>query len=243
MGGEAIARTDSFADLESDAAAIIKAAVDHFGRIDILIHNAGAISAADLADMTTADFDAVVRVHQDGAFQLVRRAFPIMGASGYGRIVLSSSFCGIYGCMRQANYATAKAGVIGLSNVAALEGAARGIKCNIILPTAAIRLGAGRDMAGYPMKSDAIAPAVGWLSHESCTMSGEMLIAAGGRIAKAFLRETPGVYRPEWTVEDVAQQIEAICAQDTPVGFPVLPNGHNAHIDYSYEMGRSWAAQ
>jgi NAD(P)-dependent dehydrogenase (short-subunit alcohol dehydrogenase family) len=240
-GGEAIARTESFADSEGDAAAIMEAALEHFGRIDILIHNAGPISAADLGDMTAAEFDAVVKVHLAGAFQLVRRAFPIMSASAYGRIVLSSSFCGIYGCLRQANYATAKAGVIGLSNVAALEGAAKGIKCNIILPTAAIRLGAGRDMTGYPMSSEAIAPAVGWLAHESCTMSGEMLIAIGGRIAKAFLMETPGIYRPEWTVEEVGQQIEAICAHDAAVGFPVLPDGHNAHINYSYEMGRRWA--
>jgi NAD(P)-dependent dehydrogenase (short-subunit alcohol dehydrogenase family) len=242
-GGEAIARTESFADLESDAGAIIEAALEHFGRIDILIHNAGPIAAADLSVMTTAEFDSVVSVHQGGAFQLVRRAFPVMRASGYGRIVLSSSFCGIYGCLRQANYATAKAGVIGLSNVVALEGAARNIKCNIILPTAAIRLGAGRDMSGYPMRSEAIAPAVAWLSHESCTMSGEMLVAAGGRIARAFLGETPGVYHPEWTVEEVGQQIEAICAQDDAVGFAVLPNGHNKHIDYSYEMGRRWAAR
>lgn len=242
-GGEAIARTESFADPEGDAAAVIEAALENFGRIDILVHNAGPVSAADLGAMTAAEFDAVVKVHLDGAFHLVREVFPIMGASKYGRIVLSSSFCGTYGCLRQANYATAKAGVIGLSNVAALEGASKGIKCNIILPTAAIRLGAGRDMSGYPMRSEAIAPAVGWLAHESCTMSGEMLVAIGGRIAKAFLVETPGIYRPEWTVEEVGRQIEAICAQDGVVRFPVLPAGHNAHIDYSYEMGRRWAAR
>ena len=102
----------------------------------MLIHNAGNVRRGSLKEMSYEDFDAVLDVHLRGAFNVVRQAFPLMCEAGYGRIVLTSSIGGLYGNHDVANYAAAKAGMIGLSNVAALEGAAEGVKCNVIVPAA-----------------------------------------------------------------------------------------------------------
>jgi hypothetical protein len=127
--------------------------------------------------------------------------------------------------------------MIGLSNVAALEGAAAGVKSNIIIPAAVTRMAEGIDVSAYPpMGPELVAPAVGWLAHESCSITGEMLVAIAGRVAKAYIAETPGVYRPSWTVEQVAEQIDAIRNTDAPVIFPVVPTGFPDHIRYSFEM-------
>src|SRR5204862_7903340 len=102
--------------------AIIDAALDRYGRIDILIHNAGNVRPASLKSMTAEDLETVLDVHLRGAFHVVRQAFPLMCDAAYGRIVLTSSIGGLYGTHEVANYAMAKAGVIGLSNVEAVEG-------------------------------------------------------------------------------------------------------------------------
>ena len=81
-----------------------------------------------------------------------------------------------------------------------------------------------------------VAPAVGWLAHESCSITGEMLISAAGRVARAYVAESPGVYRPAWTIEDVAEQIDAIRSTDAPVSFQSVPSGHVDHLRYSFEM-------
>jgi NAD(P)-dependent dehydrogenase (short-subunit alcohol dehydrogenase family) len=235
-GGEAIASTASVATHDG-ANAIIQAALDHYGRIDILIHNAGNVRSAPLKEMSYEDFDAVLDVHLRGAFNVVRQAFPIMCETGYGRIVLTSSIGGLYGNHNVANYAAAKAGVIGLSQVAALEGAEHGVTCNVIVPAAVTRMAAGIDTSAYPpMGPELVAPVVGWLAHESCSVSGEMFIALAGRIARAVIAESPGVCRPSWTVEDVGQHLDAIRNIEAPLIFPVLPDGHNQHIRYSFGL-------
>jgi NAD(P)-dependent dehydrogenase (short-subunit alcohol dehydrogenase family) len=238
-GGEAVACTESVATVEGGKA-IIQSALDHYGRIDILIHNAGNVRRALLKEMSYDDFNAVLDVHLRGAFHVVRPAFPVMCKAGYGRIVLTSSVSGIYGNHTVANYATSKTGMIGLCNVAALEGAAEGVKCNIIAPGAVTRMAEGLDTSAYPpMGPELVAPAVAWLAHESCSITGEMLIAIAGRIAKAYLAETQGVYRPSWTVEQVAEQIAAIRDMSgAPWVFPVVPSGQADHIRRSFEMAR-----
>jgi NAD(P)-dependent dehydrogenase (short-subunit alcohol dehydrogenase family) len=160
-----------------------------------------------------------------------------MCKAGYGRIVLTSSIGGLYGNRGVANYAAAKAGVIGLSNVAALEGAADGVTCNVIVPAAVTRMAAGIDTSAYPpMGSDLVAPVVGWLAHESCSVTGEMFIALAGRVARAVIAESPGVCRPSWTVEDVGEHLDAIRNIEAPLVFPVVPDGHDRHIRYSFEL-------
>ncbi|MEB4209185.1 SDR family NAD(P)-dependent oxidoreductase [Mycobacterium sp. 94-17] len=237
-GGEAVASTASVATPDGGEA-MIQAALERYGRLDILIHNAGNVRRGSLKEMSYADFDAVLDVHLRGAFHVVRPAFPVMCRAGYGRIVLTSSIGGIYGNHEVANYAAAKAGVIGLSNVVALEGADAGVTCNVIVPAAVTRMAEGIDTSAYPpMGSDLVAPVVGWLAHESCSVTGEMFIALAGRVARAVIAESPGVYRPSWTVEDVGEHLEAIRKVEAPLVFPVVPDGHTEHIRYSFELAR-----
>jgi NAD(P)-dependent dehydrogenase (short-subunit alcohol dehydrogenase family) len=236
LGGQAVACTASVATPEGGNA-IIQTALDHFGGIDVLIHNAGNVRAASLKEMTQADFDAVLDVHLRGAFHVVRPAFPLMCKAGYGRIVLTSSIGGLYGNHRVANYGVAKAGLIGLSNVVALEGAAEGVKCNVIVPGAVTRMAEGIDISAYPpMTPELVAPVVAWLAHESCSITAEMLISIAGRVARAFIAESPGVYRSSWSIEDVAREMETIRKTEAPVVFPVVPSAHIDHIRYSFGM-------
>ncbi len=241
-GGEAVACTESVATA-AGGRAIIQAALDHFGRIDILIHNAGNVRYGSLQDISDEDFKSVVDVHLMGAFHVVRPAFPIMCAAGYGRIVLTSSIGGLYGTHKVVNYGVSKAGIIGLNNVAAIEGAERGVKCNIILPGAVTRMAEGLDVSQYPpMGPDLVAPVVGWLAHESCTITGEMLISMAGRVAKALIAETQGVYRPAWSIEDVAEQIDSIRDSGNLWLLPSV-SGYIDHLQRSFEMARKGGAQ
>jgi NAD(P)-dependent dehydrogenase (short-subunit alcohol dehydrogenase family) len=235
-GGQAVASTDSVATA-AGGKAIIDAALDMYGRIDILIHNAGIVRRASLKEMSYEDFDAVLDVHLRGAFNVVQQAFPVMCEGGYGRIVLTSSIGGLYGNHNVANYAAAKAGVIGLSNVAALEGAPDGVTCNVIVPAAVTRMATGIDTSAYPpMGPELVAPVVGWLAHETCSVTGEVFIALAGRVARAVIAESPGVHRPAWTVEDVGEHLDAIRNIEAPLIFPVVPDGHDQHIRYSFGL-------
>ncbi|CAN5694381.1 SDR family NAD(P)-dependent oxidoreductase [soil metagenome] len=235
-GGTAVASTDSVATPEGGAA-IVQTAVTTFGGIDIVIHNAGNVRRAPLSEMSYDDFTAVLDVHLRGAFHVVRPAFPLMCQAGYGRIVLTSSIGGLYGNHDVANYGAAKAGIIGLANVAALEGADSGVTCNVIVPSAVTRMAEGIDTSAYPpMGPELVAPAVGWLAHESCSVTGEMLIAIGGRMARAAIAESAGVYRPSWSIEDVGEQMPAIRDLSEPLIFPVVPDGHADHIRFSFGM-------
>jgi NAD(P)-dependent dehydrogenase (short-subunit alcohol dehydrogenase family) len=234
-GGQAVACAESVTTRDGGDA-IIQTALEHYGRLDILIHNAGNVRRGSLKEMSYEDFDAVLDVHLRGAFNVVRPAFPVMCRAGYGRIVLTSSIGGLYGNRDVANYAAAKAGVIGLSNVAAIEGADDGVTCNVIVPAAVTRMADGIDTSAYPaMGAELVAPVVGWLAHESCSVTGEMFIALAGRVARAVIAEAPGVCRPSWTVEDVGEYLEAIRKVEAPLVFPVVPDGHGQHIRYSFE--------
>lgn len=235
-GGTAVACNASVATRDGGQE-IIQTAVDNFGRIDILIHNAGNVRRGSLKEMSYEDFDAVLDVHLRGAFHVVRPAFPLMCEAGYGRVVLTSSIGGLYGNHNVANYAAAKAGVIGLSNVVALEGAAEGVRCNAIVPAAVTRMAEGIDTSAYPpMGTELVAPVVGWLAHESCSVTGELLIALAGRVARAVIAESPGVSRPSWTIEEVGNHLDAIRYVEAPLIFPVVPDGHNEHIRYSFDL-------
>jgi NAD(P)-dependent dehydrogenase (short-subunit alcohol dehydrogenase family) len=238
-GGEAAACTESVAT-PAGGKAIIAAALDHFGRIDILIHNAGAVRRAPLAELSYEDFEFILDVHLRGAFHVVRPAFPLMCQAKYGRIVLTSSVNGLYGNYKNANYSVAKAGTIGLSNVAALEGAEHNVKSNVIIPAAVTRMSEGIDTSAFPaMPPESVAPAVGWLAHESCPITGKMLISAAGRVAMAYVAETRGVYRPSWSIEELATHSDAVRDSAASVVFPSVPSGQLDHLRYSFAMARS----
>lgn len=236
QGGQAVACTESVATPEGGTA-IIQAALDQFGRIDVLIHNAGTVRRGSMAELSYEDFEAVLDVHLRGAFHVVRPAFPLMCRRKYGRIVLTSSIGGLYGNARVVNYAVAKAGMIGLSNVVAIEGADDNVKCNLIVPAAVTRMAEGLDTSAYPpMQPELVAPTVGWLAHEACSISGEMLVSIAGRVARAYVAESKGVYKPSWTIEEVAEHMPAIRNTDGALRFDPLPAGHLEHIRYSFGM-------
>ena len=237
-GGEAVACLDSVATPEGGAA-IIQAALDRYGRIDVLIHNAGNVRYGALDQISYEDFKAVVDVHLMGAFNVVRAAFPKMLEAGYGRIVLTGSIGGLYGTHQVVNYGVSKAGMIGLNNIAAIEGAERNVKSNIILPGAVTRMAEGLDISQYPpMGPELVAPVVGWLGHESCSISGEMLVSVAGRVARAFVTETEGVYHPSWTIDQVGDEIDAIRDEDRRWTFQPVPSGFGDHLGRSFEMAR-----
>lgn len=235
-GGEAVANTDSVATPEGGQG-IIQTALDTWGRIDIVIHNAGIVRRGGLAELSYEDFESVLDVHLRGAFHVVRPAFSHMCKAGYGRIVLTGSINGLYGNAGVVNYSVAKAGMLGLSNVAAIEGAEHNVKSNIILPGAVTRMADGLDTSAYPpMGPELVAPVVGWLCHESCSVTGEMFTSMAGRVAAAYVSETKGVYRPEWTIEDIANQLDGIRDRDDSLEFAPVPTGHVDHLRYSFAV-------
>jgi NAD(P)-dependent dehydrogenase (short-subunit alcohol dehydrogenase family) len=240
-GGEAIASTASVATPDGGKA-IVDAALDRFGRIDVLIPNAGNVRYGALDAISHEDFKAVIDVHLMGAFNVVRPAFPAMVKAGYGRIVLTGSIGGLYGTHNVVNYGMSKAGMIGLNNVVAIEGAAHNILSNIIAPGAVTRMADGLDISQYPpMGPDLVAPVVGWLAHESCSISGEILISVAGRVARAFIAETEGIFRPHWTIDDVADNLDAIRDTGRQWHLPPLPSGYFDHLSRSFEMAREGA--
>jgi NAD(P)-dependent dehydrogenase (short-subunit alcohol dehydrogenase family) len=235
-GGEAVANTDSVASREGGKA-IIDCAMDSFGRVDIVIHSAGNVRRGTLHEMSYEDFEDVIDVHLMGAYFVARPALRYMHANGFGRFVFTSSINGIYGKGTSGNYATAKAGMIGLSHSIAIEGQDNNVNSNCLIPAAVTRMSAGIDTSQFPpMDPEMIAPLVGWLCHEDCAISGEMLVGVGGRMARAWIAETPGVFRPEWTIEDVAAQADAIRDTSSPLHFTPVPDGQLDHLMYSFKM-------
>lgn len=237
-GGEAIANGDSVATPEGGKA-IIQAALDKWGRIDVLVHNAGNVRYGSIREISYEDFRAVVDVHLMGAFHVVQAAFGPMCDANFGRIVLTSSIGGIYGNNRCVNYGMSKSGVIGLNNIVALEGEPCNVKSNIIVPGAVTRMAEGLDTSRYPpMDPELVAPVVGWLAHEDCPVTGEMFASMAGRVARMFVAETQGVYRPEWSIEDVAAAQDAIRDKgpDNPKLLDFGLRGHVDHIGYSFAM-------
>lgn len=235
-GGEAVACTDSVASPEGGKA-IVQAALDTWGRIDVLIHNAGNSRFDDFATMTQEQFRSLVDVHLLGGFNVAQPAFAAMRKAGYGRVVLTGSIGGIYTMPQTAHYAVSKSGMIGLSNIIAIEGAEHGIKSNIILPGALTRMAEGLDTSQFPpMPPEMVAPIVGYLAHETCAVTAELYASVAGRIARVYVTETKGVYRPDWTIDSVAEELDAI--RDPRDGWTFHPaeGAFGEHLGKSFEM-------
>lgn len=238
MGGEAVANTDSVASAKGGEA-IIESALDTFGRVDIVIHSAGNVRRGTLHEMSLDDFESVIDVHLKGAYYVARPALRHMHAQGFGRFVFTSSINGLYGKSTSGNYATAKAGMIGLSHSIAIEGKDADVNSNCIIPAAVTRMSAGIDTSQFPpMDPDMVAPLVGWLCHDSCAVSGEILISAAGRMARAWTAESQGVYRPSWTIEEIAGDAGRIRDTSAPLHFTPVPDGQLDHLLYSFAMAR-----
>jgi NAD(P)-dependent dehydrogenase (short-subunit alcohol dehydrogenase family) len=203
LGGVAVADTNSVATSEGGEA-IVKTALDAFGKVDIVINNAGILRDKAFHNMTDDLRDPVLDVHLKGAFNVTRPAWVKMREQGYGRIVNTSSSAGILGNFGQSNYGAAKMGLVGLARVWAAEGAKYNIKANAIAPIARTRM--TEELLG-PMaeKLDPklVAPVVAYLVHEDCPVSGEIYSVAGGRVARFFIGLTEGYYKPDLSLEDV----------------------------------------
>lgn len=235
-GGEAVACTDSVTTPEGGAA-IVQAGLDSWGRVDVLIHNAGNTRFDMFGEITFEQFRSVVDVHLMGGFNVTRAAFPHMVKGGYGRVVLTGSIGGIYTMAQTAPYAVSKAGTIGLNNIIAIEGAEHGIKSNMILPGALTRMAEGLDTSLYPpMGPELVAPAVGWLAHESCSISGELIVSVAGRLARAYVTETEGVWQKDWTIEQVGERIGEIRDPARNWTLHPLEGAFGEHLGRSFAM-------
>lgn len=216
LGGEAVADFNSVSTPEG-AAALIATAVKAFGKVDVVINNAGILRDASILKQTPDIFGAVLDVHLLGSFYVSQAAFGLMKEQGYGRFVFTTSAAGLYGNHGQANYCAAKLGIVGLSNVFSVEGAKNNIKSNVIAPGAKTRM---TDMFGAIMdalKPECVAPMVAYLASEQCSETHAIYSAAGSKYSRVFIAETPGWIRAGDaipTAEEIAAQIGAISAQE-----------------------------
>jgi NAD(P)-dependent dehydrogenase (short-subunit alcohol dehydrogenase family) len=209
-GGEAVADTHSVATPEGGEA-IVATALEHFGRVDIVVNNAGILRDKTFHNMTPDLLDAVLNVHLKGAFNVTRPAWIKMREQGYGRVVNTSSNSGILGNFGQSNYGAAKMGLVGLTRVLAVEGAKHNIKVNAIAPVARTRMTEELlGSLGEKIEPGLVSPVVAFLAHEDCPVTGEIYSAAGGRIARFFIGLTQGYYNPNLTVEDVRDHFAEI---------------------------------
>ena len=213
-GGVAVADGNSVATPEGGRA-IVQTALDTFGRIDIVVNNAGILRDKSFHNLTPELLDPVLDVHLRGAFNVTVPAWAHMREQGYGRVVNTSSASGILGNFGQANYGAAKMGLWGLTKVLAIEGAKHGILVNAIAPMALTRMTEEIFSAlGPVLRPELVSPVVAYLAHESCTLSGEALSCAGGRIARFFVGLTPGYLDRNLTPEAVAENVATILAED-----------------------------
>jgi NAD(P)-dependent dehydrogenase (short-subunit alcohol dehydrogenase family) len=194
----------------------VRTALDHFGRVDIVINNAGILRDKTFHNMTPELLNPVLDVHLKGAFYVTRPAWVKMREQRYGRVLNTSSNAGIFGNFGQTNYGSAKMGLVGFTRVLAAEGAKYNIKANAIAPVARTRMTEeilGPDLADR-MDPALVSPIAAWLVHEDCPVTGEVYSAAGGRIARIFIGLSQGYYNPKLTLEDVRDHFDEIRNQE-----------------------------
>jgi len=217
-GGEAIA-DDSDVSTPEGGSYLIATTIEHFGRIDLLVNNAGICGSQLFEDATLDDFDHYWRVHLGGPVNTVKAAWPHMVAQRFGKIILTTSVVGLFGMRAQATYAAAKSAVVGLMRILAIEGAEHGILVNTVSPNAYTRMhpaagsrtpeAEGRRI----MPVEAVAPAIVWLASDGCADSNRIYNVEAGAIQRVAIVMGPGFYDPHLTPESIAEnyaQLETI---------------------------------
>ncbi|MFC3999663.1 SDR family NAD(P)-dependent oxidoreductase [Nocardiopsis sediminis] len=203
-GGTAIADGGDVAT-EEGARSLIESAVDAYGRVDIVVNNAGILRDKAFKNITCADWDAVLAVHLRGTFLVTQAAFGHLRENGYGRIVNTTSPAGLFGNFGQSNYAAAKMGIIGLTKTLAIEGSKYDITANAIAPIAFTRMTEDLFPPGARelLSPEKVTPLVVWLAHEDCETSGETYSVGGGRVARVFVAEGPGALLGDGGAEEL----------------------------------------
>jgi NAD(P)-dependent dehydrogenase (short-subunit alcohol dehydrogenase family) len=211
-GGQAVPSYDSVAS-SAGAEAIIQTALDAFGRVDAIVHNAGILRDVTVQKMEESAWDAVLRTHLYGAYYLAHAAWPHFRQQSHGRIVVATSSAGLFGNFGQANYASAKLGLVGFINTLALEGARSGIKANAISPAGATRMtmAAMTPERAAQMDPAWVAPAVAHLCSDELRESGYIIRAFGGRYQRVALIQSQGVaFDTIPTLEQLAAQWDKV---------------------------------
>ena len=209
-GGEAIAN-DSDVSTPEGGSDLIATTIERFGRIDLLVNNAGICGSQLFEDATLDDFDHYWRVHLVGPVNTVKAAWPRMVAQHYGKIILTTSVAGLFGIRGQATYAAAKCAVVGLMRILALEGAEHGILVNTISPNGYTRMhpAAGSRMSEADgratMPVEAVAPAIVWLASDRCSETNRIYNVEAGAIQRIAIVMGPGFYDPHLTPESIAE--------------------------------------
>jgi NAD(P)-dependent dehydrogenase (short-subunit alcohol dehydrogenase family) len=237
-GGDAVVDTHDVSSAEGSCA-LVDSAVATYGRIDIVVNNAGIIRRAPIGDITPEALHAVLKVNLTGAVFVTQAAWQHLVSQQYGRIINATSSAGLLGNVGSTSYASSKAGILGLTRVWALEGAEHGIRVNAIAPLALTRMTESLAETGWLPKNltaDQVAPVVTWLAHEDCDVTGECYSAGGGRVARYFTGLTEGYFTEGLTPEHVRDNLDTIRRRDgytvplSPEGeFEVLIRQSKAH--------------
>jgi len=211
-GGDAVANYDSVEQGDS----IVQSAIDNFGRVDIVVNNAGILRDASFAKMTDQDWELIYKVHVDGAYKVTKAAWPHMLAQGYGRIIFTTAAAGIYGNFGQANYSSAKSALLGLGRTLAIEGRRKNILSNIIAPIAGSRLTESiwNDDIIKATSPDYVAPLVIKLCDEASKENGSLFEVGASWFAKVRQERSQGVafgLESNISAEQVAERWDEIC--------------------------------
>ena len=224
-GGVAVGSHDSVAT-PGGGDAIVRTAVDEFGRLDAVVSNAGIFSSVAFEELSADDWRRMLGVHLDGGFYLSQPAYRVMKSQGYGRFVFISSSAGMFGQHLEAHYAAAKAGLIGLTNVIALEGAPHGIAANAVLPYGTSRMvtetvedvkALEESGLAQAIRPELVAPIVVYLASRDCDFSHRIYSAFGGRFARVFVGLGQGWLAERTrtpTADDVSAHLAEISATE-----------------------------
>jgi NAD(P)-dependent dehydrogenase (short-subunit alcohol dehydrogenase family) len=224
-GGAAVASHDSVASPEGGEA-IVQLAVERFGRLDAVVSNAGIFNSIAFDELSADDWRRMLSVHLDGGFYLSQPAYKVMKKQGYGRFVFISSSGGMFGQPMEAHYAAAKAGLVGLTNVIAIEGAEHGILANTVLPFGFSRM--VTETVGDPealkqigfldvIKPELVVPMVVFLASRACAFSHQNYSACAGRFARVFVGLGQGWFAEKDsnpTADDIAARLDEVSATE-----------------------------
>jgi NAD(P)-dependent dehydrogenase (short-subunit alcohol dehydrogenase family) len=241
LGGIAVASTDSVVPPEGGEA-IVRTALDAFGRLDVLVNNAGVLDTADFLDCPDEHIDRTLATHVRGAFSVTRPALRHMLERGYGRIVNTSSGA-VLGAPVGLAYQAGKSAMIAFTRALAVIGRDRGVLANAILPTAFTRMTdsipdeAFRSFMEQRFRPENVAPVVALLAHESVGVTGECFLAGGGRMARLFLGVTEGFITDEPSAEAFADALDRVMSTE---GFAVPPDRPSEFASYLPKLGFSF---